>query len=125
MIRDMNLIRSIVLAIRDHEGRPAASEVQSLVSNVDNAIFGYHITILIQSALVTGVDTSARKDRFGVASLALTWAGQDFADNIINDGVWTSAQKQLNDADLKSASFEVWTRVAIAKITEILGNSPQ
>lgn len=123
MIRDMDLIRAIVLAVRDHEGRPSASEVQSLISNVDNAIFGYHIALLTQGAIMTGVDTSPRKDRYCVASLALTWAGQDFADNILNDGVWASAQKTLDDAELKSASFEVWSQIAVAKITELCGGA--
>ncbi len=81
MIRNMDLIRTIVLAIRAHEGRPSASEVQAIIREEDNGVFGYHIVLLTQGAMMTGVDTSARKDRYGIATLALTWAGQDFADS--------------------------------------------
>jgi hypothetical protein len=123
MKRDMDLIRAIVLAVREHEGRPSATEVQSLISEPDNGVFGYHIALLTQGEMMTGVETGPRKDRYGVANLALTWAGQDFADNILNESVWASARKALADADLKSASFEVWSQVAIAKITERLSGA--
>ena len=121
MIRNMDLIRSIVLAIRDHEGRPSASEVQTIVGNLDNAVYGYHLELLIQGAMMTGVETGPRKDRHGLANLALTWAGQDFADNISNDEVWSDAQKSLEEADLQLASIALWTQVALAKISERLG----
>ncbi len=123
MKRDMNLIRAIVLAIRDHDGRPSASEVQSLVSNEDNAVFGYHIQLLLQGAMMTGVDTGVRKDRHGVATLALTWAGQDFADDIANDAVWTSIHQSLADAELQSASFTVWSQLVVAKMIQSCGGA--
>ena len=122
MKRDMDLIRAIVLTIRDHEGRPSASEVQTLIRDFENEVFGYHIALLTQSAMVTGVEAGPRKDRYGVTNMALTWAGQDFADNILNDCVWASARKTLDDAELKSASFEVWTNVVVTKIRELLGS---
>lgn len=123
MKRDMDLIRRIVLAIRDHDERPSASDVQALVRNEDNGVFSYHLELLIQSAMMTGVDTGVRKDRYGLASLALTWSGQDFADNVADDGVWASAHKTLSDAELKSASFAVWSQVVAAKITELCGGA--
>lgn len=123
MKRDMNLIRAIVLAIRDHEGRPSASEVQTLIRDDENAVYAYHIALLTQSAMVIGVDTGERKDRYGVANLSLTWAGQDFADNILNDEVWASAQKKLDAAKLNAASFEIWSQLASAKITDLLDGS--
>ena len=69
MIRNMDLIRTIVLAIRDHEGRPSASEVQSLIGNDDNGIYGYHIVLLTQSELMSGVETGPRKDRYALSNL--------------------------------------------------------
>ncbi|MGB7328742.1 MAG: DUF2513 domain-containing protein [Rubripirellula sp.] len=123
MKRDMNLIRAIVLAVRDHEGRPGAGEVQTLISDSENDVFGYHIALLVQSQMMSGVDTGPRKDRFGVTNLALTWAGQNFADNIVSDEVWTSARKKLDDAKLESASFEVWSQVVVAEIMERLSGS--
>ncbi len=123
MKRDMDLIRGMVLAIRDHDGQPSATELQSLVCNVDNAVFGYHILLLIQAAMMTAVETGVRKDRHGVTNLALTWSGQDFADNIANDGIWASARKTLCDAELESASFAVWSQIVLAKITELCGGA--
>ena len=123
MKRNMDLIRAIVLAIRDHDGRPTATEVQALVGNDDNGIFGYHIVLLTQSEMMVGVETGPRKDRYGLSSLALSWAGQDFADNIVDDGVWASARKTLDDAGLKSASFEIWSQIAVGKITELCGGA--
>lgn len=123
MKRNMDLIRSIALAIRDHEGRPSASEVQTMVGNLDNAVYGYHLELLIQGAMITGVETGPRKDRHGLANLTLTWAGQDFADNISSDEVWSDAQKSLDEANLQSASFAIWTQAALAKISERLGTS--
>ena len=122
MIRNMDLIRGIVLAIRKHDGRPSATEVQSLVGNVDNAVFGYHIELLMQGAMMTGVDTGPRKDRYGVANLSLTWTGQDFGDNIVKDDVWANAKQKLDDAALESASFEIWTQLAVSEITKLLGD---
>lgn len=123
MKRNMDLIRAIVLAIRDHEGRPGAAEVQSLVSNHENDVFGYHIALLVQSEMMSSVETGPRKDRFGVTNLALTWAGQNFADNILEDEVWASAQETLDDAKLESASLQVWSQITLAKITERLSGS--
>ncbi|TWU05995.1 DUF2513 domain-containing protein [Stieleria varia] len=120
MIRDMDLIRKILLAIRDHDGRPSASEVQTLINDTDNGVYGYHIALLLQGGMMTGVDTGPRKDRYGVSTLALTWAGQDFADNIVDDRVWVSAKEKLNDAGLNAASFEIWSQLAVAKINEFL-----
>lgn len=123
MIRDMDLIRRIVLAVRDHEARPSASEVQALISDgedgsVEDGVFGYHIEMLSQSAMMTGIDTGPRKDRYGRASLALTWTGHDFADNILSDEVWSSARKTLDDAKLAAASFEVWSQMVTTKLIE-------
>lgn len=123
MKRDMDLIRAIVLTIRDHEGRPSACEVQTLIRDFENEVFGYHIALLTQSAMMTGVETGPRKDRYGVTNLALTWSGQDFADNILKDDVWASAKKSLDDAELESASFEVWSELAVAKIKDLLGGA--
>ena len=122
MIRNMDLIRGIVLAIRKHDGRPSATEVQSLVGNADNAVFGYHIELLMQGTMMTGVNTGPRKDRYGIANLALTWAGQNFADDILKDEVWSSAKKKLNEAEMQSASFEIWSQLAVAQITKLLGD---
>jgi hypothetical protein len=119
----MDLIRAIVLAIRQHEGRPSASEVQSLISDEDNGVYSYHIELLLQGDMLTAVDTSPRKDRYGKANMALTWAGQDFADNIINDNVWASAKESVKDAKLNSASFQVWTQIAVSKITELISGT--
>ena len=120
MKRDMDLIRAIVLAVREYEGRPSACEVQTLINDFENEVFGYHIVLLIQSEMMKGVETGPRKDRYGVTSLALTWTGHDFADNILNENVWASAKKSLNDAGFESASFEVWSQMAVAKIKELL-----
>ncbi|SMP48050.1 Hypothetical protein SAMN06265222_102376 [Neorhodopirellula lusitana] len=119
----MDLIRGIVLAIRNHEGRPSAGEVHALVSNEDNGIFGYHMQLLLQGVLVTGVDTGVRKDRYGLAILALTWTSQDFADNITNDDAWASAHQTLSEAGLESASFAVWSQIVATKITELCGGA--
>ena len=53
---------------------------------------------------------------------SVIYGDQDFADNILNDCVWASARKTLDDAELKSASFEVWTNVVVTKIRELLGS---
>lgn len=123
MKRNMDLIRSMVLAIRSNEGRPSASEVQELIGDDDNGIYAYHVVLLTQSEMVTGVETGPRKDRYGIASLALTWAGHNFADNIISDAVWASVRKMLDDAELESASFEIWSKMAAAKITELCSHT--
>ncbi|QDT11323.1 DUF2513 domain-containing protein [Planctomycetes bacterium K23_9] len=121
MIRNMELIRAMVLAIRQHEGRPSASEVQALISDEDNGVYSYHVELLIQGDLITAVDTSPRKDRYGKANLALTWAGQDFADNLVSDEIWASAKQTLAEANLDAASFQIWTQLAIKKITQRCG----
>ncbi|TWU48567.1 hypothetical protein Poly51_44670 [Rubripirellula tenax] len=119
MIRNMDLIRAIVLAIREHEAKPSASEVQTLISYNENEVFAYHIVLLTQSAMVTGVETGTRKDRYGISSLALSWSGQELADNLLSDDVWASAKKTLEDAGLQSASFEIWSQVIIARLTKL------
>lgn len=126
MNRDMELIRSIVLAIREHESRPSSSEIEeSINSGRDDALahdlFGYHMQLLWQSELVTGIDMRARRDPFAFSNLSLTWEGQDFADSVASEGVWSKVKSVLSDQGIKSAAFSVVADLAKDQLKKNLG----
>lgn len=90
MKRDMDLIRRIVLTVRDSEG------VVRGLEGVEFEVYAEHVRLLEEAGLV---DASIQivPQRRVIAALIwrLTWAGQDFASAIDNDTLWSKAKESV------------------------------
>lgn len=92
MQRDMDLIRRIVLAVRSN---PVPGEPVRRFDDVDAAVFGEHVQLLVEAGLVDAAVQSSQH-RVTVALVwRLTWAGQDFAQAIVDDTIWRKAKNQV------------------------------
>lgn len=88
MKRDMDLIRSIVIAVRD------SKEPIGGLPDVEDAVFAEHARLLQEAGLaevriLKGLSATA------AAILRLTWEGQNFADEINDPTVWEKAKEKV------------------------------
>ena len=87
MNRDMDVIRQIVLAVRDF------SEPLAKVDGIEPAVFNYHAQLLDEAGLVKASLGCSDKRPPSVALIfRLTWDGHDFADSITDNTVWQKAK---------------------------------
>lgn len=90
MHRDMDIIRTIVLAARQSD------KPMSALSGIDPVVFAAHVELLEEAGLVKAI---MQPDNLGNARAAiiirLTWAGHDFADSILDDTVWRKAKETI------------------------------
>ena len=90
MKRDMDIIRQIVLAVRDSDG------VVRGLEGVEFEVYAEHVRLLDEAGLI---DASIQvvPQRRVIAALVwrLTWAGQDFADAISSDTLWHKAKETV------------------------------
>ncbi|MDR2549389.1 MAG: DUF2513 domain-containing protein [Desulfobulbus sp.] len=100
MKRDMNIIRKIVLAVRD------SNEPVREVEGVSPEEFRFHVQLIVEAGLAIGIRAepfrSLRPEEATIPPTSevtvlsrLTWDGHDFADSIQNDKVWKKACKMV------------------------------
>lgn len=98
MERNMELVRSIVLAVKKSPG------ALNSIPDVSPEEFAYHAQILQEAGLLMAAlmpDSKAIPQRASI--LRLTWSGHDFADSIIDETIWNKAKDNV----IKPASS--WT----------------
>lgn len=89
MKRDMDVIRQIVLAVRDAEG------VVRGVQDIDQATFIEHALLLEEAGLIQA-SIQVIQHRATVALIwRLTWAGQDFAQAVTEETLWRKAKDNV------------------------------
>lgn len=113
MVRDMDIVRSILLEVERIDPGEGPSEVSSL-PGVDELVFAGHVELLKEAGFVEAAVARAN----GVGAVAaradrLTWQGHDFLDAIRSDSVW-SKTKSTVAATVGSASLEVVKAVAVS-----------
>lgn len=119
MKRDMDLVRSIVLAIEaaptGHAPHPLAIEGHT------GEEIGYHVHIMIQAGLLRGADVTTMGDTNPQAIAAsLTWAGHEFVDAARDDKRWSRA-KELAVTKAGSVTIEVLTKILTSLMASALG----
>jgi hypothetical protein len=93
MKRDMDVIRRIVLALRDSD-----RAIES-VDGLDLPTYNMHAALLVEAGLAEGnvnhyyENATNIPDQVGL--YRLTWEGQDFADSIDDDTVWQKAKEHV------------------------------
>ncbi len=90
MHRDMDIIRKIVLAVRE------APSVVNSVDGVSTDDFAHHAQLLEEAGLViAAIQGGGKQIAKAVVIFRLTWSGQDFADSIIDDTLWKKAKDNV------------------------------
>ena len=114
MKRDIDVIRAIVLAVRDADG--SIDEV----TGIDEKQFAFHAQLLEEAGLVTA---QFRRPREIMAESAiiyrLTWDGHDFADSIADDTIWNMAKEHLLGSS-SAWTFDILREIVTATIKELL-----
>ena len=93
MGRNMDIIRAIVLAARE-----SSSHVNH-VEDISKEDYLFHAALLEEAGLVRAAIQETQGKVRSAIIFRLTWAGQDFADSILDDTVWNKAK----DAVIKPA----------------------
>ncbi|MGA2463336.1 MAG: DUF2513 domain-containing protein [Thermodesulfobacteriota bacterium] len=116
MKRNMDIIRKIILTLRDAD-KPIDS-----VPDIPKDDFLAHAELIIEAGLVKGiVQPSGRKQGPEAAILfRLTWEGQDFADAIIEDTLWNKAKENILKPSA-SWSFAILLEYLRAEIRKRVG----
>jgi hypothetical protein len=88
MRRDMDLVRTLLLAIEHAAGPEGDLDIRGYDDHHD--VIGYHIDILAQAGLIRGPE----RHRAGTAHAGymLTWAGHEFLANARDIGRWKRVQ---------------------------------
>ena len=92
MKRDMDVVRKIVLALRDSD------RAMSKLEGLDEAQYLMHAQLLIEADLAHGAvakSGSSTAHAAAVILFRLTWAGHDFADAIVDDTLWKKAKDSV------------------------------
>lgn len=113
MVRDMDVVRSILLEVESIAPGEARGGVSSL-AGCDELTFAGHIELLKEVGFVEAAVARAN----GVGAVAarverLTWQGHDFLDAIRSDSVWSKTKSTIA-ATVGSASLEVVKAVAVS-----------
>ena len=118
MKRDMDLVRTILLALANSDEEVWST---SLVSDkYSREIIGYHFLILDEAGLIVANVRAADNDPYYIAVASrLTWEGNDFLDAVRDESVWKKVRSTIGKIT-GSASFEVFKTVASSLALEAI-----
>ena len=119
MKRDMDLVRSILLKLEEHEhGR---APVPLVIDGYTEEQIGYHVYLMDEAGLLIALKTQSRGSTSPCAiPMRMTWAGHDFLDAARSDTIWKAAKQRLAES-VGWVSFEVFKSVLVVLAKENLG----
>ncbi len=117
MIRDIDLVRKILLEIEKKE-EPLGWITPEIEGYSENEI-SYHIKILAEADLLDARNLGG-KGEFEWAAINLTWVGHEFLDASRNETIWSKTKSIIQDK-MGSASFEVLKELLIKTAAAQLG----
>ena len=94
MKRDMDLIRSILLAVEESPTGRAPSPL--VVNGYSQQAVDYHAFLVMEAGLCEGVDVTNPESVVPEAALnRLTWSGHEFPDAARDDTLWNKAKDRV------------------------------
>lgn len=89
---DYSLCRDILLAVQDFP-LPTVNNNDSInFPDINRLTIDYHIYILIQNGLLSGLNASSKSRDYLYLELALTHDGQQFVDLLSSDTIWNKVK---------------------------------
>lgn len=114
--RDMDLVREILLQIRQRED---LSLLPLKVVGVDDDVVARHGELLIEAGLLDGkVRESSRNGVPFVVIRDLTWEGHDFLAVLENADVWSQLRQAFKPAVLAALPFSILKSVGGAMLSK-------
>ena len=115
MIRDMDLVRKILLKIESHKGGPL-SDVPKIEGYSDEEI-AYALTIMNDAGLFECAMANRSGSRYPlIIPTRLTWEGHDFLDASRDESRWEKAKKIVTEMG-GSVTFDVFKAILISIMT--------
>ncbi len=96
MKRDLDLVRTILMALEDHEHGFAPNEFR-IKGHTDEEV-GFHVLLMGEAGLLKSFDstTTTSLSPQGMPG-RLTWDGYEFLDAARNASVWEEAKQQIRN----------------------------
>lgn len=94
MKRDMDLIRTILIEIEDHENPRAEVPIKAPGYSPDQIT--YHLGLLYEAGLINALHASHLSGERWIPQ-SLTWQGHEFLDAARNDTVWQKLKAEIKD----------------------------
>lgn len=111
MIRDMDLIREILLKVEEDPNCNAQNLSTLDIPGRSAEELHYHTRLLIRAGFVEGnTDTISV---FPIVS-GLTWSGHELLDNIKDPGIWEKTKQQASS--LKGVGLSIMAQIAEALV---------
>lgn len=112
MDRDMDLIRKILLQIKDAKNLDGVNVV---IEGCSEEVINYHNMLLLEADLIKGYDYRC-DDGIEITPTRLTWKGHEFIDNASNNEIWEEA-KNISGR----ASFSILTALLTDLVKKSVG----
>jgi len=119
MTRDMELIRRIILAIKE---RKTADPQVLEMPDVDPAVLTRHLEMLDQAGFIDAEKSVPFEKHRPITFMVkdLTWQGHDFAAAIENDTVWSTIKEKLSPKELMTVPLSVLTSLGMGVLEQYL-----
>ena len=120
MKRDLDLARTILLAVENNENAVGASFVTIEIPNRSQKEISYHVELLCEAGLIEAKDLSRGSRHYEWHPERLTWQGYEFLDSARDEDLWNRAKNKLAK-ETKTFSFETLKTVLTGLAKKSLG----
>lgn len=121
MKRDMDLVRTILLALADSDEPLWSTDL--VTDDYSRDVIGYHFLILDEAGLIMANVKAADNDPYYIAVASrLTWEGNDFLDAVRDESIWKRVRSTIGKIT-GGASFEVFKTVASSLALDAIKSS--
>lgn len=121
MKRDMDLVRTILLALADSDEPLWSTDL--VTDEYSRDVIGYHFLILDEAGLIMANVKAADNDSYYIAVASrLTWEGNDFLDAVRDESIWKRVRSTIGKIT-GGASYEVFKTVASSLALDAIKSS--
>lgn len=122
MIRDLDLLREILIEIESWPPNVSAKKVE--VEGYSYSEVTYHALLLHEAGYIEGATFGDPLHGKAIKPTHLTWEGHEFLDEARDRTVWEKVKKVTAKAGASSVSIlrPILTKVATAEVERALGN---
>ena len=117
MIRDMNLVREILLAMESRSRKEASPRLQ--IAGHSDEETCYHVRLMSEAGLIVAKVADAGLE-VAAFPIRLTWAGHEFLDAAREPARWSAATKTIREK-AGAVGFEVLKELLIAIAKKAVG----
>lgn len=121
MKRDMDMVRSILLAVEANPTDEPMREIDVPECSQDELV--YHLSLVYDAGFINALTSGGLKGGH-IAPLSLTWSGHEYLEVIRDNAIWSKTKKTIKEKG-GALSFELIKSVAMQYAKSKLGLSPE